>query len=127
MVLTVGMALGAAAAVQAHHSYASFHDPKERTVTVEGTLERLVYGNPHVVMTIRAADSTVYTITWQSSLWVQKQAGVTAETFTVGDHLVIVGAPSRDAASHEITRVREVRRRRDGWSWRDRSEFAPPS
>jgi hypothetical protein len=32
----------------------------------------------------------------------------------------------RDATSHEITRVREVRRRRDGCSWRDRSGFAPP-
>jgi hypothetical protein len=121
------VAVAGSATVGAHHGYGGFFDPKDRTVVVEGALVSLVYGNPHVVMNIRAADSSVYTVTWQAARWVERQAHVTKSTFHVGDHLVIVGAPSRDPASHEVTRVREVRRPADGWLWRDASEFARPS
>ena len=120
-------AVAASATGSAHHGYAGFFDPKERTVAVEGNLVSLVYGNPHVVMTIRSADSSVYTVTWQAARWVERQAHVTKSTFRVGDHLIIVGAPSRDPASHDVTRVREVRRPADGWSWRDSGDFARPS
>ena len=85
----------AAASVSAHHSYAGFYDARERTVTVQGTLEKITYANPHVVMEIRAADSTLYTVTWQSAMWVSRQAGVARETFRLGDHLVVVAASWR--------------------------------
>jgi hypothetical protein len=111
----------------AHHGYATFFSPMDRTVAIEGDLENLLYANPHVVMKIRAADSTVYTVTWQASRWVQRQAGVTKTTFQVGDHLFIIAAPSHDPASHEVTQVREVRRPRDGWMWRSTAAFRPPS
>ena len=112
---------------RAHHSYAGFFDPKEKTVAVEGRLESILYANPHVIMKIRAADDTVYTITWQARTWVERQARVTKSTFQVGDHLVVVGAPSRDAASREVTLVREVRRPADQWIWRSTIEYANPS
>jgi Family of unknown function (DUF6152) len=126
-VLCVVAALVAASAtVRAHHGYGGFFDPKDRTVAVEGDLVSFVYGNPHVVMKIRSADSSVYTVTWQAASWVERQAHVTKSTFHVGDHLIIIGAPSRDSASHDVTRVREVRRPADGWAWRDAGEFARP-
>ena len=111
----------------AHHGYATFFNPTERTVAIEGDLENLLYSNPHVVMKIRAADSTVYTVTWQASRWVERQASVTKTTFKVGDHLLITAAPSHDPASHELTQVQEVRRPRDGWMWRSTAPFRPPS
>ena len=111
----------------AHHSYAGFFDPKERTVAVEGQLESILYANPHVVMKLRAADSTIYTITWQARTWVERQAGVTKSTFQIGDHLIVIGSPSRDATSREVTLVREVRRPADQWIWRSTTEFAKPS
>lgn len=114
--------LAGSVGARAHHSYAGFFDPKERTVAVEGRLESISYANPHVIMKIRAADSTVYTITWQARTWVERQAGVTKSTFQIGDHLVVVGSPSRDASSHEVTLVREVRRPADQWIWRRQSE-----
>ena len=114
-------------AARAHHGYATFFDPTERTVAIEGQLESLLYTNPHVVMKIRAANSTVYTVTWQAAAWVERNARVTKSTFTTGDHLIVIGAPSRDPASHEVTLVREVRRPRDQWSWRSTVPFAPPS
>jgi hypothetical protein len=113
--------------VEAHHSYAGFFPPTERTVTIEGNLESVLYANPHVVLKIRAADATVYTVTWQAAMWVERRAGVTKSTFSVGDYLIVTGAPSRDPQSHEVTQVREVRRPRDSWSWRDDTPFAPPS
>jgi hypothetical protein len=127
IVLILGVLLVAGASLRAHHSYSGFFDPKERTVAVEGTLETLLYANPHIVMKIRAADSTVYTVTWQAVTWAERNAGVTKTTFNVGDSLVVIGAPARDAASHEVTQVREVRRPKDGWTWRSSAPFAQPS
>ena len=127
IVLTIAVMVLAAGSVRAHHSYAGFFDPTERTVAIEGTLDDLLYANPHVVMKIRAADSTVYTVTWQAATWVQRQASVTKDTFKVGDQLVVIGAPSRDSSSHEVSMVREVRRPRDQWSWRASAPFARPS
>ena len=123
----LGVVILAGNSARAHHGYTTFFDPTERTVAIEGNLEDLVYGNPHVVMKIRAADSQVYTITWQAATWVERNAGVTKSTFAVGDRLIVTGAPSRDPASHEVTLVREVRRPSDRWSWRSSDGFAPPS
>ena len=127
VVLAVGVLILAATSVRAHHSYAGFYDPNERTVSIAGTLEDVLYANPHVVMKIRAADATLYTVTWQSAMWVKRQARVVKDTFKVGDQLVVVGAPSRDPESREVTLVREVRRPSDQWSWRSALTFAPPS
>jgi hypothetical protein len=121
------VALAGGVSASAHHSYAGFFDPKERTVAVEGQLESILYANPHVIMKIRAADSTIYTITWQARTWVERQAGVTKSTFQIGDHLIVIGSPSRDATSREVTLVREVRRPADQWIWRSTTEFAKPS
>jgi len=112
--------------VHAHHGYSDFFDPKERTVMVEGTLEHLVFANPHVVMKIRTADATVYELTWQSPNTMNR-GGVTVSTLALGDVLTVVGAPPRDPRSHEITRLCEVKRARDGWTWRTAQPFAPPT
>jgi hypothetical protein len=113
--------------LSAHHGYAGFFDPAQRTTAVEGTLDEVAYANPHVVMKIRNTDSTVYTITWQSPAWVTRSAGVTKATFHAGDHLIIIGAPSRDPSAHEVTRIREIRRPADGWHWRADTQFAVPT
>ena len=123
LVLAVAIAALVGASVQAHHSYAGFYNPEQRTMLLEGTLERIMYGNPHVILTIRTG-SQLYTVTWQSSQWVKRQANVEAGTFKSGDRLVIIGAPSRDDAALEVTQVREIRRPSDGWVWRS---GAPPS
>jgi hypothetical protein len=126
MAVAIAVLILATASMRAHHSYAGFYDAQERTVTVEGTLEKITYANPHVLMEIRAADSTLYTVTWQSAMWVNRQARVSKDTFKLGDHLVVVAVPSRDPASREVTMVREIRRPRDEWTFRDRSASAPP-
>jgi hypothetical protein len=111
----LGVFVAMCGVVSAHHGYAGFF--RDRTVVIEGNLESLHYANPHVVMRIRTADDTVYTVTWQAATWVERVAGVTPTTFAAGDHLVISAAPPRDPASHELAMVREVRRPSDGWQW----------
>jgi hypothetical protein len=123
----VGALMVGGVAASAHHSYDGFYRPEERTVAVDGTLENLLYANPHIVMKIRAADGTVYTVTWQASNWAQRVAGVTRDTFKTGDRLVVIGTPARDATSREVTRIQEVRRPSDGWTWRSAAPFAQPS
>jgi hypothetical protein len=118
--------LVSASVVHGHHSYAGFYKPEERTVAIEGALEEFQYANPHVILTIRTADSSLFTVTWQSSLQLTRQANLTKETFKVGDHLVVIAAPSRDPNSREVTMVREIRRPPDQWVWRASQPFAAP-
>jgi hypothetical protein len=113
--------------LQAHHGYGAFFDPSERTVAVEGEIERIAFGNPHVVMQIRTDDSTVYTVVWQSAMWVEHNAGASKSTFHAGDRVIVIGAPARDPQIHEITKLREVRRPSDHWVWKADTPFAPPT
>jgi hypothetical protein len=124
--LTVGALLLLSESSAAHHGYAAFFRPEERTVAVEGEVTEIQYGSPHVILTVKTAGSTVYTVVWQSPAWLKMVAAVTSSTFAAGDYLIIVGAPSRDPSSHEVTMVREVSRPRDHWHWRSTSPFAPP-
>jgi Family of unknown function (DUF6152) len=47
----------------AHHSYADFHD---HVVSIEGTLEKVVFANPHTILTVRGKDA-VYTGNWRAA------------------------------------------------------------
>jgi hypothetical protein len=99
----------------AHHGHTDFL--LNQTVTVEGTLDELRYANPHVVLKIRTAEGVVYSAEWQAASWLQYHAHVMLTTLRVGDHVIVSGAPSRDPALHELVRLKEVRRPRDGWTY----------
>ena len=101
-------------AAQAHHSYAEFLD---HTVAVEGTLEKVLYANPHTVLTLRARDGAVYTADWSAAFQLDRM-GVSATDLKAGDAVVISGTPSRDPAAHRRARLRSVRRLSDGWTWK---------
>ena len=100
---------------RAHHSYPDFL--LDQKVSVEGNLQELRYANPHVVLKIRTAEGVVYSAEWQAPSWLQFHAHVTLTTLRVGDHVIVSGAPSRDPASHELVRLKELRRPRDGWTY----------
>jgi hypothetical protein len=101
--------------VGAHHSYPTFL--LDQKVSVEGQLEELRYANPHVVLKIRTAEGVVYSAEWQAASWLQYHAHVMLTTLRVGDHVIVIGAPSRDPLSHDLVRLKEVRRPRDGWTY----------
>ncbi len=100
---------------EAHHAYPDFL--LDQRVSVEGKLEELRYANPHVVLKIRTAEGVVYSAEWQAAWWLQFYAHVTLTTLRAGDRVIVTGAPSRDPASHELVRLKEVRRPSDGWTY----------
>ena len=123
-----GIALAAAlvlfcTGVSAHHSHPDFSLDQE--VTVAGTLENNDWQLGHVVLTLRAADSTLYSAEWQGSNWLYnhteclRSAGgpVARDTLKIGDVITVVGAPAKDPARHELVVLKEVRRARDQWHW----------
>jgi len=99
--------------VRAHHSYAQFSDD---IISVEGTLEKVLFANPHVMLTIRTKDGSVYTAVWVAAFTLENR-GMKPTEFKVGDAIVVSGTPARDPAVHEIARLSEVRRVNDGWHW----------
>jgi hypothetical protein len=101
--------------VFAHHSYAQFNN---QTTSIEGTLVSVVFANPHTSLTIRAADGTLYTATWNAAVPLLSH-GVKKTDLKAGDVLAITGFPHRDPATHELAKLREVRRLSDGWAWKD--------
>jgi hypothetical protein len=110
----VGVLFVAGGSAFGHHSYGDFC--LDQSKSIEGVLESLRFVDPHVVLTIRAADSTVYTATWNAARQMERR-GVTRTTLKVGDYLVVTGAPPRDPTSNEVMPVWEVRRMSDGWHW----------
>ena len=113
--ILVAITLLAAVSAQAHHAHSDFL--LNQQMTVEGQLEELRYANPHVLLRIRAANGVLYDAEWQAASWLQFHAHVLLTTLRVGDRVVVTGAPPRDAASHALVRLTEVRRPRDGWTY----------
>jgi hypothetical protein len=107
--------------LRAHHSYAAFD--REHPVTIEGEVAEVVYANPHVVMTIRAADGT-YTVEWLSLFQLEGRYHVVKNTLAVGDHLVVTARATHNPSEHRLSLVTEVRRPSDGWVW---SRPLPPT
>jgi hypothetical protein len=105
--------LAGSVAVGAHHSYAKFSD---NITSIEGTLEKVMFANPHVVLTIRTKDSSVYTATWVAAFNLQNR-GMKATDLKIGDVIVVSGTPARDPSVREISRLEQVRRVGDGWRW----------
>ena len=112
------------AIASAHHSHPEFL--MDQDATVQGTIESIRFADPHVVMTLRAVDMTVYTIEWQSATWLASQPAVfvtptngpvTADSLHIGDYVIVVGVPPRDPSRHELVTLKSVRRPSDGWTW----------
>jgi hypothetical protein len=111
VVITV-LILSASTAIRAHHSYADFD--QDRTVSIAGTIDKVLFANPHVVLTVKMDDSTLYTMTWASATQLNRQ-GVGRDDLKIGDKVIVSGSPSRKSA--ELSRISEVSRSADGWRW----------
>jgi hypothetical protein len=115
----VGVMILTGSPARAHHGYANFF--RDRAVTIEGEIvEAVRFVDPHVVLKVRTADSTVYTATWLGASAFRHGAGVvTSTTLKVHDHIVVIGCPPRDPASQELYPLKELRRPSDGWIWQE--------
>ena len=115
LVATVLTLAAGALPAYAHHSYAAYLE--DHTVTLEGTVESVRFANPHVLITMRTDDSELYTIEWQNIIQL-RHGNVGPDTLKAGDRVVVIASPARDASSHMLSLVREIRRPADGWRWR---------
>ncbi len=102
-----------ATAVSAHHSYAAYD--REHPVSIEGEIARVLYANPHVILTVRTNEAD-YTVEWLSLYQVSRWV-VAKGRLVVGDHIILTGCALRDRTEHKISLVTDIKRPADGWAW----------
>ena len=112
--VAIGLGISSATVLDAHHSYAAFD--REHPVSIEGEITQVVFANPHVVLTVRAADAD-YTVEWLSMFQLTGRYHVQKDTLAAGDHVVVTARATRDPSEHRLSIVTDVRRPSDGWSW----------
>lgn len=98
----------------AHHSYGDIL--REQTVTIEGTLEHILFANPHVVLKVRTEAGAVYDVEWGNLIQLRRE-GVDKAMLAAGDRLVVAGSPHKDSSIHKLTLLSQVRDVKAGWSW----------
>jgi hypothetical protein len=124
-------ALGAAAAafaphvVRAHHSPARYDMRTQRTV--EGTITEYEWGNPHVYLSVRENGGERVWVVEAYPSTAMKQYGWAADTFAIGDRVVVGGNPGRDA-SRSILFLKMIRKADSSAALYDSggAEAAPP-
>jgi hypothetical protein len=104
--------------VHAHHSFAATYF-EDKTETIEGNLVQFVFRNPHSYVHVEAPDEKGETARWAIE-WASGQSlagqGISRETLKAGDHVVVTGAPGRNADDHRM-RMHSIERPKDGWKW----------
>jgi hypothetical protein len=106
-------ALTLTATASAHHGYSEYD--RCEFATVEGEILRLEWGNPHVLLSLKAADTT-YRVEW-AAVDQLRRSNVEDGTLKAGDRVVIIGSKNRNPELNVITLLTSVSRPSDGWSW----------
>src|SRR5215510_4848640 len=97
--------------VYAHHSFsATYLEGKQ--VTIEGKVTQFLFRNPHSYLHIDAPNAEgamqSWAIEWAGPSQLGKN-GVTRNTLKPGDHVVVVGEPSRNAEDRRIRLIKVTR------------------
>src|SRR6266446_2370198 len=93
VLMSIVISLLTAGSVIGHHGYAEYD--RNATVTLEGTLTRVLWGNPHVVLTLETQNSGEYSVEW-GALYQLSRQGINVVPMRAGDHLVISGSINRN-------------------------------
>ena len=112
--LALAILVGLPGAAAAHHSYAGYD--RDKTVTIEGTIQTIAWHGSHVQLTLMTKDAGPYRVVWISNRRLYR-SGVKRETLRVGDPVSVSGSPHKDPNVHIITLITEVYRPSDGWRW----------
>ena len=103
-----------AGSASAHHGFNDFN--QDQLVSVEGTIKRIAFANPHVVLTITTKESQTYTIEWSSVYQLNSYYGISDSTLIAGNTIVVTGSPKRKDKQF-LSLLTEIRRPADGWIW----------
>ena len=118
LLFAAAVSCAAGTAVYAHHSYAATYDVT-RDVKLEGRLVQFVYRNPHSFVHIMVPDDKGveqrWAVEWSGTTQLGT-SGVNKETLKVGDHVVIMGRPSRVPGEYRALML-TLKRPSDGFAW----------
>ena len=96
VLIPLAAAIGLCAAAfpaAAHHSHGLTYDACI-PVTVEGTVERVEWGEPHVLIHFKTDDGVMYRADWTSPQGLRRR-GIDEDTVKTGVRVVVTGAPLR--------------------------------
>ena len=105
-----------------HHSFAGSYI-EDKLIRIEGTVKDFNIRNPHSFISIEVKQKDGSVVRWGGEwggVTQLSQGGVDRFTLQPGDHLIIDGAPSRDAAEKKLLVRRATRpasEKRPAWSW----------
>jgi len=99
-----------------HHGYGDYD--RDTAFALEGIVQQVSWGNPHVLITLQTGTKGVYVVEWAPVYRLSKE-GITAAPVRQGDHLIVTGSVNRNPEKHILTLVREISRPVDGWRWSD--------
>jgi hypothetical protein len=117
-ILTVAL-LATAAPLFSHHSISGAYFTDQQ-VRVEGTVVEFNYRNPHSTMEIQGIDPKSgqpkrWGIEWGSLKRLERD-GVSKDSIKNGDHILLLGNPSRTVGDKMLWMVGVIRKA-DGWKW----------
>jgi hypothetical protein len=104
-----------AAGVQAHHSISAAYESSQ-PVTLEGEITAFHYVNPHPFLEIQVVAADGQAESWRlefDNLRELTAAGMSVQTFKVGDSITVTGSRARDKSRSAY--VRRLERRADGF------------
>jgi Family of unknown function (DUF6152) len=107
LLLTAGSMMG-------HHGYAEYD--RNAPVSLEGTVKHVLWGNPHVVLTLETQNRGEYSVEWGAVFQLSRQ-GINAVPVKEGDRLIVTGSINRNPEKRILTLVQEISRPADGWRW----------
>jgi hypothetical protein len=92
--------------LSAHHSYINSPFDACQSRSIEGEIQQVTWKAPHVWLTIKVDDSTVYQVEWVGPANLVND-GVEAADLPVGQRIVVTGSPHR--SSNALSLLKEVR------------------
>jgi hypothetical protein len=114
----VAAALLAGVTAYAHHSFGAVYDGKKE-VKLEGKMAGFTMRSPHSFVQLDVTDAKGKTerwaLEWNAGATLSSQ-NISANTFKVGDKLIITGHPSR-VPDETRAQLITLRRPADGFNW----------
>ena len=110
---TLALLLAVGSAI-AHHGYGEYD--RSQLVALEGTLMRVQWANPHVLLMLQTESQGEYTVEWGSVIQLVRQ-GIKPVPLRAGDHLIITGSVNKNPDKKILTLLTEISRPADGWRW----------
>ena len=116
--LVAGYAVVGAALLGFATMAAAHHPPRFercRSFTLEGSIERVEWANPHVLLSIKADDGTTYSVMWLNVQQLSLE-GLEPNTLKAGDRVVFSASRQSRGRDGDVL-LRDIRRPADGWGW----------